>query len=193
MEKILLGRKIGMTQHWDESGRLIAGTVIFAEPNTVINQGDRTMVAIATAGKTNKAQSHLKELVGSKRGILVKEASTKLTADQKEVDVTVFEVGDEVKITGTTKGKGFAGTIKRHNFHRGPAGHGSNNVRQPGSIGAQQPQRVVKGKKMSGRMGGANLTVRGNKVVLVDKDKNLIIVSGNIPGPARAYVTIQNT
>lgn len=190
MEKHLLGRKIGMTQHFDAAGRLVAGTVILVEPNTVIRQNDRTMLAISKEGKAAKPQNYIKEKVGSQRGVFVREAST-LSTDKEKIDVTVFDIGDEVKVTGITKGKGFAGTIKRHNFHRGPVSHGSHNVRQPGSIGAQQPQHVVRGKKMSGHMGHENITVRGGKILAVEADKMLLVVSGNVPGPKRGFIEVE--
>lgn len=190
MQKILLGKKLGMTQIWDQTGRLVAGTVVFAEPNTVITGKNTTHIAISTAGKTNKAQQHLAEKVGSKRGIFIKEVPA-LATDQPTLDVTQFTVGESVKVSGVTKGKGFSGTIKRHNFHRGPVSHGSDNVRRPGSIGAQRPQRVPKGQKMAGRMGGENLTVRGGKVLSVNAEQHILVISGNIPGPARGNVVVR--
>lgn len=189
--KVLLGQKIGMTQIWDDNGRLVGATVIFAEPNSVIKTGERTQLAVAVPGKTGKAQAKLAETVKSKRGVWLKEAAS-LETDQTELDVSQFAVGDKIKISGVTKGKGFAGTIKRHNFHRGPVSHGSDNVRRPGSIGAQRPQRVPKGQKMAGRMGGANLTVRGCKVLAVNLAEKVLIVSGAVPGPARGRVVVQS-
>lgn len=191
MQKILLGQKLGMTQTWDSKGRLIAATVIFAEPNIVIKTGERTQIATATAGKTNKAQQHLLEKVSGSKGVFVKEV-TGLETDADKIGVDQFTVGEEVKVSGVSKGKGFAGTIKRHNFHRGPVSHGSDNIRRPGSIGAQQPQRVPKGQKMAGHMGNVNVTVRGGKILQVDTEKNLLVVSGNIPGPARSQVIVKS-
>lgn len=189
--KLLLGQKIGMTQIWNDKGRLIAATVIFAEPNTVVKSEKRTQIVAPHRSKLNKAQKQLAESIKAKDGIWLKEA-TGLETDATSLDVTQFEVGDKIKISGVTKGKGFSGTIKRHNFHRGPVSHGSHNVRRPGSIGAQQPQRVPKGQKMSGRMGGANLTVRGCKVLSIEPKENLLIVSGAVPGPAKGKVVIQS-
>lgn len=197
--KLLLGQKIGMTQIWDDKGRLVGATVIFADPNAVIKTasksseqtGERIQLAVAVPGKTNKAQKSLATAVASKRGIWLKEA-TGITAETDTVGVDQFTVGDKVKVSGVTKGKGFAGTIKRHNFARGPMTHGGDNHRGPGSIGAQRPQRVPKGQKMAGRLGGENLTVRGAKVLDVKKAENLLIISGPIPGPARGRVVIQS-
>jgi large subunit ribosomal protein L3 len=109
---------------------------------------------------------------------------TKLAAD-------VFEVGDTVQVTGTSKGKGFAGAVKRHNFATGPKTHGSHNYRAPGSIGAGYPEHVFKGMRMAGRMGGERTTVKNLKVVLVDAEKNLLAIRGAIPGPRKSIVMIK--
>lgn len=174
---------------WDDKGRLVAGTVIHAEPNSVVRTDTTTHLVGAFAGKTNKAQAKLAELVGAKRGIWLKQVST-LDTDQDKVDVSQFSIGEDVKISGVTKGKGFAGGMKRHGFHGGPAGHGGDNHRGPGSIGAQRPQRVPKGQKMAGHMGAVNLTVRGSTVLAVDAEQNLIIVSGNVPGANKSKVMV---
>jgi large subunit ribosomal protein L3 len=108
-----------------------------------------------------------------------------------QLDVTRFEPGDKVQVTGTSKGKGFAGTVKRHNFNTGPKSHGSHNYRQPGSIGSGYPQHVFKGIKMAGRMGGDRVTTKGLKVVSVDAENNLLAISGAIPGPRKGIVMIQ--
>lgn len=181
-----------MTQIWDDKGRLVPATVIYAPANTVLSQGDdRVTVGIATRGKTNKPQQYLAKKLNSTRGILVKELKG-VSAEAETLSVNQFAVGDRLSISGVTKGKGFAGTIKRHNFHRGPMTHGSDNVRQPGSIGAQRPQRVPKGQKMAGHMGAANLTVRGNKVLAVNEKESLLIVSGAVPGAAKGRVLIRS-
>jgi large subunit ribosomal protein L3 len=108
-----------------------------------------------------------------------------------KLDVSQFEIGDEVVVTGTSKGKGFAGTVKRHNFSTGPKSHGSHNYRQPGSIGSGYPQHVFKGIRMAGRMGGERVSVKGLKVVSVDLQNNLLAISGAIPGPRRSLVMIK--
>lgn len=179
-----------MTQLWDDNGKLVAATVIKAEPNIVVKEKGQTKLAVAVAGRTNKAQGYLAKLVGSKKGTWLKSVK-ELEINGDQVDVTQFTKGDVVAIAGVTKGKGFAGTIKRHNFHRGPVSHGSHNIRQPGSIGAQRPQRVPKGQKMAGRMGGVNFTARGNKILEVIKDDNLLIVAGAVPGPKRSKVVVK--
>jgi large subunit ribosomal protein L3 len=108
----------------------------------------------------------------------------KLTADS-------FEVGDIVQVTGTSKGKGFAGTIKRHNFHRGRKTHGGQSYRRPGSIGSMFPQKIFKGKKMAGQMGHAQVTVRNLRIALVDTDNQVIGVTGAVPGPRRSIVILK--
>ena len=110
-----------------------------------------------------------------------------------KLDVTTFEAGDDVQVTGTSKGKGFAGTIKRHNFKRGPKTHGSHNYRAHGSIGSGYPEHVFKGMRMAGHMGHDQVTVKGLKVVVVDEKLNVLAVSGAVPGPKRGLVVIQGT
>lgn len=188
--KILLGHKVGMTQFWDENGKLISATVIKAEPNTVVKENGQTKIATSVQGKVKKPQAYLAKLVDTTKNVWLKSAQG-LETEEKTIDVTQFEKGDKVSVTGVTKGKGFAGTIKRHNFRRGPVSHGSHNVRRPGSIGAQRPQRVPKGQKMAGHMGAVQFTARGNKVVGTDKENNLIILSGAVPGPKRGKVVVK--
>ena len=108
-----------------------------------------------------------------------------------QITVENFSTGDKVKVTAVSKGKGFAGTIKRHNFSRGPSSHGSHNIRQPGSIGSTYPQKVLKGKKMAGHMGARQVTTRGLEVAYLDIAKNLIGIKGAIPGPNKATVVIK--
>jgi len=103
----------------------------------------------------------------------------------------LFEAGEKVVVTGVSKGKGFAGTIKRHNFHRGPKTHGSHNYRAPGSIGAGYPQHVFKGIKMAGQMGHEQVTIKNQKIAMVDVENNLIAVVGSVPGPRRGIVMIK--
>lgn len=108
-----------------------------------------------------------------------------------ELKADVFSVGDVVQVTGTSKGKGFAGTIKRHNFARGRKTHGGRNYRRPGSIGSMYPQKIFKGKRMAGQMGVDQVTVKGLKIAHVDADKNLIAVTGAVPGPRRGIVILK--
>ncbi len=178
-----------MTQLWNDSGKLIPVTVIKAEPNKVIKEGETTLVGLGVAGKTNKPQQKHAEALDSKKGIWLKKVED---LEGESLTVEQFEVGEAVIISGVTKGKGFAGVMKRHGFHGGPASHGSDHHRTPGSIGAQRPQHVIKGQKMAGHMGSANLTVRGSKVVAVNIAENLLLVSGAVPGPARGRIIVKS-
>lgn len=186
--KLLLGQKVGMTQLWNEKGKLVPVTVIKALRNKITKDGEKTVVVAERTGKANKAQQYLAKSLDSK-GIWVKQLTE--PTEENELNVAHFSIGEILSISGTTKGKGFSGTIKRHNFHRGPVSHGSDNVRSPGSIGAQRPQRVPLGKKMAGQMGNEQLTVRGNKVVAVDSEQQLLMVSGAVPGTKRGYVEVR--
>ncbi len=108
-----------------------------------------------------------------------------------EINSDIFSVGDKINVTSTSKGKGFAGTIKRHNFHRGRKTHGGRSYRRPGSIGSMYPQRIFKGKKMAGRMGHDQVTVKNLTVNFIDKEKSLIAVSGAVPGPRKTIVLVK--
>jgi large subunit ribosomal protein L3 len=174
--KALLGTKLGMTQLFDESGNVARVTLIQAGPCTVsqVKTMDIDGYNAVQLGYGEEAQdTDLALEVGAK------------------LDVTSFEVGDAVQVTGTSKGKGFAGTIKRHNFARGPKTHGSRNYREPGSIGAGYPEHVFRGMRMAGRMGGEQVTVKGLKVVVVDAEQNILAISGAVPGPKRGTVMVR--
>lgn len=198
--KALIGRKVGMTQIFDDEGNVRRITVIEATPNVVTQlkttEQDGYMAVQLGYGEAKKAAKpqagHMKASgVMSKilREIRLDEAGD-LSVGAK-LDVNSFELGDSVQITGTSKGKGFAGTIKRHNFARGPKTHGSHNYRAPGSIGAGYPEHVFKGMRMAGRMGGDQVTVKGSKVALLDADRNLIGVTGAVPGPRKGIVIVR--
>jgi large subunit ribosomal protein L3 len=202
----LLGRKIGMTQVFDpEDGHVERVTVIEAGPCFVtgIRRAERDGYdAIQLAfGETSE-----KRLTKPKLGLLKKAGVGNLRhlrefrGEPGELEVgaevkvdTVFEKGQRVKVSGVSKGKGFAGTIKRHNFHRGPVSHGSHNVRAPGSIGASaDPARVFKGIRGPGQMGNKRTTQRGLEVVDVRADENLLFVRGSVPGPKGSVVEIRS-
>jgi large subunit ribosomal protein L3 len=202
----LLGRKVGMTQVFSpEDGRVERVTVIEAGPCFVtgIRRVDRDGYdAVQLAfGETSE-----KRLSKPKRGLLKKAGVGNLRhlrefrGEPGELEVgaevrvdSVFEAGQRVKVSGISKGKGFAGTIKRHNFHRGPVTHGSHNVRAPGSIGASaDPARVFKGIKGPGQMGAGRVTQRGLEVVDVRADENLLLVRGSVPGPKGSVVEIRS-
>jgi large subunit ribosomal protein L3 len=202
----ILGRKIGMTQVFTEEGERVPATVIEAGPCwvTAVREPERDGYrAVQLAfGETKE-----RRLQKARRGHLKKAgapalkhlAEFPLGEEQEEVKigeqvtVAAFEQGDRVKVSGRSKGKGFQGTIRRHNFHRGPVSHGSHNIRAPGSIGASAtPSRVVKGMRMPGHMGHRRVTQLGLEVLAVDPGRNLLIVRGSVPGPAGALVEVRS-
>jgi large subunit ribosomal protein L3 len=201
----LLGRKLGMTQVFDpEDGHVERVTVIEAGPCfvTAIRRAERDGYDAVQVGfgevrekKLTKAElGHLKKAtVGPLKHL------REFRGDPGELEVgaevkvdSVFEKGQTVKVSGVSKGKGFQGTIKRHNFHRGPVSHGSHNIRAPGSIGASaDPSRVFKGIRGPGQMGAGRVTQRGLEVVDVRPDENLLFVRGSVPGPTGSVVEIR--
>ena len=205
MNKGIIGKKIGMTQIFDEKGNVIPVTVIETAGNivsqikTVETDGYNAIqlgygeikdkhINKPEAGHFAKAKiankKHLREFrLDSVEGITV---GTELT-------VTEFAEGDRLDIQGTTKGKGFQGVIKRHGQHRGPMGHGSMYHRRPGSMGSTStPGRVFKGKKLPGHMGRVTVTIQNLDVVRVDMDKNVILVKGSVPGPKGAILKVKS-
>lgn len=199
--KTLLGTKIGMTQIISESGVAIPVTLIQAGPVTVtqvktvetdgytavqVAYGEGKNLSKAVAGHVKPAGSTPKYI----REVRVDELSEDLKVGNK-LDVNVFALGDVVNVTGTSKGKGFAGTVKRHNFNTSKSTHGGNgNVRKPGSIGSMYPQKVFKGKRMAGRMGSDTVTVKNLIVEYIDTTNNLIGVRGAVPGPRKGLIVI---
>ena len=202
----LLGRKIGMTQVFDpEDGRVERVTVIEAGPCFVtgIRRAERDGYdAVQVAFGEVREKSLTKPKLGhlKKAGVGNLKHLAEFRGEPGELQVgaelsvgSVFEKGQTVKVSGTSKGKGFAGTIKRHNFHRGPVTHGSHNVRAPGSIGASaDPARVFKGIRGPGQMGNKRATQRGLEVVDVRADENLLLVRGSVPGPKGSVVEIRS-
>ena len=201
--KGIVGKKRGMTQIFDpESGGVTPVTVIQAGPCpvTLVRTNDADgyeAVQLAfdevAERKLSKAEvGHLKKAgTGPHRHLVEFRGETPFVVGET-VTVEAFEPGDKIKVTGISKGKGFAGTIKRHNFHRGPVSHGSHNVRKPGSIGASAyPARVFKGQKMPGRLGGKRRTQVGLTVHSTDVERNLILVKGAVPGPTNGLVEIR--
>jgi large subunit ribosomal protein L3 len=201
--KGIVGRKLGMTQLFDpESGRVTPVTVIEAGPCPVVQvktveQDGYEAVQLAfdqvAARKLTKGQlGHLgKAGIDPHRRLVEFRGPTELTVGET-VTVDAFEPGEAIKVAGLSIGKGFAGTIKRHRFHRGPKTHGSHNVRKPGSIGASAtPARVFKGMRMAGRLGGKRVTQVGLVVHDVDPERNLLLVKGAVPGPKNAIVEVR--
>ena len=191
----ILAKKLGMTQRFLDDGRVERVTVLEAGPCPVtairtVERDGYEAVQLAFGACKEKVLSkaelgHLKKADASAHRHLVEfrdEAGELLVGETVTVDS--FEAGQQVKVSGKSKGKGFAGTIKRHNFSRGPKSHGSHNVRAPGSIGASAtPSRVVKGIRGAGRMGGGRVTQRGLTVVEIMPKRNLMLVRGAVPGP----------
>jgi large subunit ribosomal protein L3 len=201
--KGIVGRKLGMTQVFDpESGRVTPVTVIEAGPCPVVRvkTTDSDGYEAVQLGfdrvaerKLSKAElGHLKKgQAGPHRRLVEFRGSSELTVGES-VTVEAFEPGERVKVSGIGIGKGFAGTIKRHNFHRGPVSHGSHNIRKPGSIGASAtPSRVFKGMKMAGRMGGKRVTQVGLTVHEIDPERNLLLLRGAVPGPKNGIVEVR--
>ena len=201
----IIGTKIGMSQLYDEDGKVLPVTLVQADPVTVtqVKNVERDGYRAAQLGfGTQKTQRLSKAQKGH---LAVKDDKKTTHRHLKEVrlgegqevemgqtfDVSVFSVGDKVDVRGTSKAKGFQGVVKRHNFAGGRASHGGkHNLRQPGSIGSTWPQRVIKGKKMAGRMGGETTVVRNLKVVHVDTKKNIIGLKGALPGNRGTIIEI---
>ena len=201
--KALITRKVGMTSIVSPDGVVTAVTLLSASPcvvtqvkTTDVDGYQAVQIGTEVAKNASKpAQGHAKKanMPASKivREIRMDELEEELTVGTV-IKADVFNVGDDVQVTGTSKGKGFAGTIKRHNFKRQRKTHGGKgDTRKVGSIGSQYPQRIFRGKRMAGRMGGDQVTVRGLKVALVDTDLNVIAVSGAVPGPRNSIVILK--
>jgi large subunit ribosomal protein L3 len=202
MAKVIIGRKLGMTQFFTEDGGRIAVTVIQAGPCPVAqvkSAADDGYDAIQLAyeavpeRKLSKPErGHLaKHAIEPHRHLHEFRGAFELAAGEV-VTVEGFDPGDAIKVSGRSKGKGFAGTIKRHGFSRGPVSHGSHNVRAPGSIGqSATPSRVIKGVRMAGHMGNKNVTQRGLQVLDRDVERNLLLVTGAVPGPTGGIVFVR--
>ncbi len=201
----LIGKKLGMTRIFDSDGLAIPVTVIEAGPCFVVQKKtgakegyDALQVGFerCSLGKCNKPEKGHFEKHGAKGGFKyvreIRLASEGDFAEGQEITVEQFAIGDIVDVIGTSRGRGFAGTIKRHKFHRGPMTHGSMNKRAPGSIGASAyPSRVLPGKKLPGHMGNARVTQKNLEVVDVRPEDNLLLVKGAVPGPRQGLVYIQ--
>lgn len=208
MVKGILGKKLGMTQIFTPEGVVIPVTVVEATPNVVVRNMTKEqngyhavqlgfgVVKEKHLRKPNKGHFEKAGVQAAKflREIRLGEASTHEVGS--EILVDIFEDGELVDVTGTSKGKGFAGTIKRHGFARGPMSHGSKSHREPGSIGPMTSGgggRVHKGKKLPGHMGHEKVTVQRLSVARVDKDRNLLLIKGAVPGPRGGLVMVKST
>jgi large subunit ribosomal protein L3 len=199
--KALITRKIGMTSTIAEDGAVQAVTLLAVGDHTVLHHKTEekdgytaVQVGAETAKKLGKSLTgHVKQskvMPKIIREFRVNEISEELNVGAK-INADVFDVGDTVHVTGTSKGKGFAGTIRRHNFHRGRKTHGGRSYRRPGSIGSMYPQHIFKGKKMAGQLGHDQVTVRNLKVALIDTENNVIGISGAVPGPRKSIVIVK--
>ena len=202
MTKGILGKKVGMTQIFTETGELIPVTVVEATPNvvlqlkTIANDGYEA-VQVGYQDKrevlSNKpAKGHVAKANTAPKRFIREFKNVELEGLEvgSEIKVDVFQTGDIVDVTGTSKGKGFQGVIKRHGQSRGPMAHGSRYHRRPGSMGAVAANRVFKGKKLAGRMGGDRITIQNLEIVRVDLDRNVILIKGNVPGAKKSLITI---
>jgi len=211
MAKGILGRKLGMTQIFTEEGQVVPVTVIESGNNVVLQ--NKTVEsdgynAVQLGFGAIKEKNVTKPMKGrfakvGESGVapvrFIRELRLPGEPDYKVGDIVgvdIFAAGDLVDVTGTSKGKGFAGTIKRHNFARGPMGHGSKSHREPGSTGAMisgPGGRVLKGKKLPGHMGHERVTVQRLTVVRVDAERNLLLIKGAVPGPKKGFVIVRDT
>ncbi|MGQ9673029.1 MAG: 50S ribosomal protein L3 [Candidatus Aminicenantales bacterium] len=201
----LIGKKVGMTQTFDEDGNAFPVTVIKAGPCMVVQKKIKEkdgyaavqlgLVEEKTIKKPNKPTSgHFKKAGIPPLRVLreFRSSNQKEIREGDQVSVEIFQVGEKVHVTGTSKGKGFQGVVKRWGFRGGRASHGSMFHRAPGSIGASSfPSRVTKGKKMGGHMGDERITIRNLTVLATDRENNLILVKGAVPGPQGGYVLIR--
>ena len=201
----LIGRKVGMTQVFQDDGTMVAVSVLAIEPNTVTRlrtteRDGYTAIQLGTepAKKLTKPEAgQLKALPKAAQSLATLREFRVDSVDEYEVGQTVsiedlFSAGDQVDVSGVSKGKGFAGHIKRHNFRRGPKTHGSDHHREPGSIGpGTTPGRVYKGVRMAGHMGDEGVTIKKVRVVRTDPERNLLLVKGSLPGARGALILVR--
>jgi large subunit ribosomal protein L3 len=200
----LIGKKVGMTQLFSEKGDAIPVTIIEAGPCTVteVRNAQRDgYTAVQLGFGVNKESRFTRPVLGQfkKRNLPPSRHIKEFRVDDvaglevgQSLDVTMFEAGRHVDVQGVTKGRGFAGVVKRHGFTGGKATHGTTTHKQPGSIGASAfPSRVIKGKRLPGRMGGVNLTIKNLEVVAVNLELNVLMVRGAIPGPPNGLVVVR--
>ncbi len=205
MKKAILGKKIGMTQIFTEDGNLVPVTVIEAGPCPVVQKktvevDGYSAVQLGFADKKEKRSNKPEKGHFAKAGVSVKKYLKEFKLDGADemnvgdvLDVTQFADGDVLDVTGTSKGHGYAGTIKRWGTHRGPMTHGSHYHRGPGSLGAcSDPSRVFKGKKMPGHFGVDKVTIQNLDLVKVDAERNLLLVKGSVPGPKGGLLVVKN-
>lgn len=200
--KGILGKKIGMTQYFTEDGELVPVTVVEATENVVLQKKtkENSGYEAIQIGYHDERESRINqpmkghaEKAGTTPKRYVQEIRDTNPEDYEvgqEITVEIFQEGDKVDVTGTSKGKGFQGVIKRHNQARGPKSHGSRFHRAPGSLGSIDAMRVFKGTRLPGQMGGKKVTIQNLEIVKVDPERNVLLVKGNIPGPKKSVVKV---
>lgn len=192
--KFILGTKLGMSQIFTDSGEVVPMTFIKAGPVIVtqIKTKEKDGYQAVQVGFENKKEKRVKKPQKSKPYRWLKEFKTEQDLKLGDaIDVSIFQPGDKVKVSGVSKGKGFTGAVKRHGFHGMPASHGHKHVqRRVGSIGQRFPQHTLKGTRMAGHAGSRRITVRGLEVIKVDKEKNTLALRGAVPGPRGAFLEI---
>ena len=206
MKKAIMAKKIGMTQIFTEDGRLIPVTVLEAGPCSVVQK--KTMendgyeaIQVGFLDQREKLANKPKKGHFEKAGVSVKKYLKEFRLDDAanyeigaEIKADIFAAGDRVDVSGVSKGKGYASTIKRYNAQRGPMGHGSKSHRVTGSMGTSAtPSRVKKGKRMPGHMGSVKVTIQNLEIVRADAEKNLLLIKGAVPGPKGAVLVIKNS
>ncbi|WP_049555347.1 MULTISPECIES: 50S ribosomal protein L3 [unclassified Granulicatella] len=204
MTKGILGKKVGMTQYFTEAGELIPVTVVEVTPNVVLqlktieNDGYEAVQLgfddLREVLSNRPAKGHVAKANATPKRFIREFNNVELSEYEvgQEITVDVFKAGDIVDVTGTSKGKGFQGAIKRHGQSRGPMAHGSRYHRRPGSMGgASFPSRVFKGKALPGQMGGDRIAIQNLEVVKVDAERNVILIKGNVPGSKKSLVEIK--
>ncbi len=204
MTKGILGKKVGMTQYFTESGELVPVTVVEVQPNVVLqlktmeNDGYEAVQLgfddIREVLSNKPAKGHVAKANATPKRFIREINNVELSEYTvgQELTVDVFKAGDVVDVTGTSKGKGFQGAIKRHGQSRGPMAHGSRYHRRPGSMGgASFPSRVFKGKALPGQMGGNRITIQNLEIVKVDAERNVILIKGNVPGSKKSLLEIK--
>jgi large subunit ribosomal protein L3 len=201
--KALITRKLGMTSQINDDGRVQAVTLLGVSEHTVLGhkteEKDGYSAAVMGTGNVKKPGKslagqfkNLKVMPQLIREFRMSELPEELSVGNK-IQADVFSMGDNVSATGVTKGKGWAGTVRRHNFHRGRKTHGGQSYRRPGSIGSMYPQHIFKGSRMAGQLGHEQRTVKGLKIALVDTDKGVIGVTGAVPGPRKGLVILKES
>ena len=200
--KGILGRKVGMTSVFTKDGKLVPVTVVEVLPNKVmqvktVEKDGYNAIQLGVIDKKEKNATKA-EIGSAKKANTTPKRFLKEIRDYDgsynigdEITADIFTVGEIVDVTGTTKGKGFAGVIKRHNQSRGPMGHGSHYHRRPGSLGTMLPKRVLKGKKLAGHMGVETVTIQNLEIIQTNANENYILVSGNVPGAKNSLVLIK--